>query len=148
MTTQYSEIKRLKEFCSDTVIVEDWREVVEQMEAGTDDFEVNDHRFIKAGKIDAIQQEELSWDEYVLGCFNADFLAGILQAPTEVIKKMQEAEAFEAIGHWVISLGKIDDLQREYANTDGYGHHFAHYDHEEHELTLDAYGTYLVFRTN
>lgn len=119
------------------------KEVIAEIENGTDDFEVNDYRFIHAESIDKIQQDELSSDEYILGCFNDWFLAGILDIDVDVIQAMQKAEAYEEIGKLVLSMDKLEELQEAYSDADGYGHHFAHYDHQTHEI-----GEYYVFRTN
>ena len=135
---KFSDIKAIKELIDDS-----WREAVESMEDGEDDFEVNDYRFIKSDAIDQIQQDELSGDEYMLGCFNSWFLADVLGIDDDVISAMQKAEAYEAIGKLVLSLDKLTELQSEYSRQDGYGHHFNHYDGNEIEM-LD----YHVFRTN
>jgi len=112
-----------------------------------DDFEVNDYRFIKYTAIDKIQQEELGGDEYILGCFNPSFLADVLNIDMDVIEAMQKAEAYEAIGKLVLSLDKLEELQQEYSSDDGYGHHFGHYDGNEHELDLGG-EMYLAFKIN
>jgi hypothetical protein len=111
------------------------------MRDSDDDFEVNGHRFIRRDAIAEIQREELSSDLYILGCFNADFLAGILDIDIDAIKAIQDAGAFEALGKLV--LPHIDEIQAKYSSVDGYGHHFAHYDGEEHEI-----GDYYAFRIN
>ena len=121
----------------------DTREAVTEILEGSDDFEVDGYRFIKADCIDDIQQAELANDEYMLGCFNAWFLADVLVVNTDVIEAMQKSEAFEGIGRWVIDAGKLPELQQAYASADGYGHHFSHYDGSEQEI-----GEYLVFRIN
>ena len=108
------------------------------------DFEFNNYRFIAVDDIDDIQQEELSGDLYVLGCFNSWFLASVLDISESAIRSFQEAEAFEGIGELIISGGHLAELQSKYAAADGYGHHFAHYDHETHEIG-DAW---LAFRVN
>ena len=121
-----------------------WRNVVENVSTGKMDFEIGDYRYISTKMIDQIQQDELSGDEYTIGCFHSWFLADVLNIDDDVIDAMQKAEAFEAIGKLVLSLGKLGDLQKEYARQDGYGHHFAHYDFEEHELPAE----YLGFKIN
>ena len=133
-----SEIKEIK-----TLVDDDWRDAVENIVDQEDDFETNRFRFIRQDKIDEIQQEELSCDEYILGCFNAWFLADVLDIDMDVIESMQKAEAYEALGKLVLSLDKLETLQEQYVSADGYGHHFAHYDHYEHEL-----GEYYAFRVN
>ena len=145
----YSDIKTVKNFCQNTIDCEEWRDVVTSLDNGDDDFEVGEYRFIKQSAIDDIQQGELSDDLYMLGCFDASFLANILNAPQTAIVKMQEAEAFEAIGEWVKENGSIPHLQEQYASADGYGHHFAHYDHEEHELNgMEWFSDYYAFKVN
>ena len=101
-------------------------------------------RFIREDYIDQLMQEELSNDEYVLGCFNDWFLANVLNIDIDVIQAMQKAEAYEAIGKLVISLGKLQELQENYVSSDGYGHHFAHYDGYEHNLTSQPYFVFKI----
>ena len=114
--------------------VYNWREVIEELKDDQDDFEVAGYRFIHKGSIDKIQQEELASDEYVLGCFFPSFLAKHVGLCADTVEKLQKAEAYEALGEMVISKGTIAALQAEYAGVDGYGHHFAHYDGNEHDL--------------
>jgi len=141
---KYSEIKNLKAFCESLTSQPDWRDVFNAITCPEQDFEAGNVRFIDTESIDKIQQEELASDEYVLGCFNAHFLAGVLQMDKSVIDAMQEAEAFEAVGKLIISMGKLEDVQEQYASADGYGHHFNHYDFGEEELEF-AGNTYHVF---
>ena len=118
----------------------DVREVLENIRDEESDFCVDSYRFIRSDSIDEIMQEELSADDYMLGCFNAWFIADILDIDTEVIEAMQEAEAFAAIGKLVHSLDKLEELQKAYASADGYGHHFNNWDGSENEV-----GEYYVF---
>ena len=127
-----SEIKKIKSL----VGAPDWREVVENIENRENDFEVNNYRFIDSESIDDIMQSELESDLYLLGCFRSWFLADLLGVDGDVIQSMQEAEAFEAIGKLIISLGKLEELQEKYASIGGYGHHFNRWDSSEHEITL------------
>ncbi len=118
---------------------------------GTEDFNCTiggaEYRVIDEDYIDGIQQRELQDDEYTLGCFNAGFLSDILDIDYDVIEAMQQAEAFEAIGKLIISLGKVGELQEAYVRFDGYGHHFSHYDGSEEECSCTE-GNFHVFRTN
>lgn len=134
--------KQIKAFCANLHSGPDYREILRNI--GEDDFTVNNVRFISAEDIDRIQQEELRDDEYMLGCFNSDFIAGVLGIDEEVITALQKVEAFDAIGKLIISLGKLHELQAEYSATDGYGHHFNGYDGGQEEISID--GTlYYVF---
>ena len=123
----------------------DYRNIIEGMNNSTPDMysEDDNYRFIHQDYIDDIMVEELESDLYILGCFNADFISSILNIDQEVIEAMQQAEAFEAIGKLIISLGKLSELQIDYVHYDGYGHHFAHYDGEENIIN-----DYYVFRVN
>lgn len=139
-----SDCKTIKNFCANLFSTPDWREVIGNIEAGEVDFTVDDVRFINSADIDRIQQDELSSDEYILGCFNADFLSSVLDIDQDVIAAMQKAEAFEAVGKLIISLGKLEELQEYYASADGYGHHFNRYDFGEEELRVNG-ETFHVF---
>ena len=152
--TTYTDLKEIKSFC-DTHNIDDWKEVTENiLNEGyiypseyrvSDDFEVNGYRFIRATKIDEIQTEELKSDLYILGCFNASFISDNTNLPLKVVQALQKAECYEELGE--LMLDYIDNIQREYARLDGYGHHFAHYDHVTIEDTFN--GTdYYIFRVN
>lgn len=140
----YSEIKKLKSFCDGLFSKPDYQEVIENIIDDNDDFEVSNVRFIKAHCIDSIQQDELASDTYILGCFNDYFLADILNIDCDVIESMQKAEAYDAIGKLIISIGALESLQHEYARLDGYGHHFNRYDGNEDTLTVNN-TEYYVF---
>ena len=137
----------IKKVC-DTTDPENIREAVTMLApcktgVGVDDARVMldgyEWRFIREDAIDEIMQDELMFDEYILGCFNASFLASVLDIDIDVIEAMQKAEAFEAIGKLVNSMNKLEELQAEYVKADGYGHHFAHYDGHECALRSQPY---------
>lgn len=138
----FSQVKAIKNFCASLTSDPDYREVIAHI--GDDEFWVDGVRFIRADAIDQIQQEELAEDEYMLGCFNASFLADVLDIDQDVIEAMQKAEAYEAIGKLILSLGKLEELQEAYASADGYGHHFNGYDFSEEQVELDGVD-YFVF---
>lgn len=133
-----SELRTIREFCDGLTSTPDWRETVGHIVDGDSDFEVDGVRFINSDSIDEIQQDEISSDLYCLGCFNDWFIADVTGIDVDVIQAMQKAEAFEAIGKLIISLGKLQELQSEYASADGYGHHFNSYDGNEEELLVDG----------
>lgn len=134
----YSDCKAVKKFCADLFSTPNWREVVDKIESCEDDFEVDNVRFINSNAIDQTQEDELGNDDYALGCFNASFLSSILEIDQDVIEAMQKAEAYEAIGKLIKSLGKLGEVQQEYARYDGYGHHFNSYDFGMEEIKVDG----------
>lgn len=116
-------------------------EVLQYIEDNDNDFELNDYRFIHKDAIDKIQCDELLGDLYCLGCFNASFLSECTDIDSEIIEVLQDSGAFEALGKLVKK--DVSTIQERYVGYDGYGHHFAHYDNNEHGI-----GDYLVFRIN
>lgn len=106
------------------------------------DTEEGEYRFIHENIINDVLKEELSDDTYILGCFNAWFIADVLNISSDSVKKIQEAEGYEALGEMM--LNHIDEVVDKYASTDGYGRHFSHYDHSEEILSND----YYMFRVN
>ena len=123
----------------------DFKELVEQLIDEVDDFEMEDYRFIKVSEIDTIQQDELKSDLYILGCFNASFIAENTDLSLKVVQALQKAEAFEELGE--LMLDDIETLQSEYVSMDGYGHHFGRYDGNEYEITLNDV-EYYYFKVN
>lgn len=141
----FTHVKEIKSFCENLDTEPDYREVVDNIADGNNDFQVGDYRFIESCSIDEIQKEELLEDNYMLGCFSAWFIADITGLNLHDVAKAQKNESFELLG--TLMAQKIDEVQEEYSRLDGYGHHFAHYDHNEHELDVDG-STYHVFRVD
>ena len=143
MKTTYSNLKTIIEFCNEKSI--DFKEVINSIINEDSDFEIDDYRFIHEDDIDAIQCDELKSDTYILGCFNADFLAGIIKVPYKAIIALQKADCYSELGE--ICLDYVDEIQQEYSRLDGYGHHFAYYDCNTIEDILSI-SRYYVFRVN
>lgn len=141
---KFSECKAIKSFCADLHSEPAWFEVAQNIIDDKDDFEVDNVRFIKSDCIDSILAEELGNDDYLLGCFNAWFIADVTDIDTDVIEAMQKAEAYEAVGKLIKSLDRLEVLASTYASADGYGHHFNGYDGDEEELRV-AGTLYHVF---
>lgn len=123
----------------------DFKELVEQVIDEVDDFEIENYRFIKVSEIDTIQQNELKDDLYILGCFTDWFIADNTNLSLKVVQALQKAEAFSELGELMVD--DIETLQSEYSRLDGYGHHFAHYDGNENEITLNDV-EYYYFKVN
>lgn len=137
----YSEIKALKAFCESLDSNPAWREVVEQAEAGDTDFEVDGVRFISDNSILSVMVDEIFSDEYILGCFNASFIAKNSDLNIELVEACQQSEAFEAIGKALSDTLSDDEKEsfcEAYASADSYGHHFNHYDGTEFEVRING----------
>lgn len=139
---KFSQVKEIKEFCNNLFSTPDFREVVELIDSGEDDFEVDGVRFIKDSCIDNILAEELECDAYVLGCFNAEAIADATGWPFVLIKAASDSP--ESLGQAIIDGGFVADLAKVYSDTDGYGHHFNRHDGESEEVTFKGV-SYHVF---
>lgn len=140
-TLTFSQIKTVKAFCEDLHSQPDYREVVGNIISDYDAFEVDNVRFIPSDLILSIMVDEIFGDDYLLGCFNASFIAENSNLPIEMIEACQECEAFEAIGKALnntLSQDEKESFCEAYASADGYGHHFNGYDFSEEELTING----------
>lgn len=142
MTTIKVALSTIKEVRD--LIGDDWREAVENMRDCEDDFQAGKYRFISRDAIQGILEEEISNDEYCLGCFNASFIAECTGWPLALIEAAQKGEAYEALGQAIIQEGYVAKMAEEYARQDGHGHHFASYDGHEHEIGP----SFLAFRVD
>ena len=106
--------------------------------------EIGNHRYIHETIIDDILKEELESDAYILGCFNASFIASVTDWPLALIEAGQKGDEYDSIGQALIDDGHVAELAKAYASADGYGHHFAHYDGNEDMLD----GGWYRFRIN
>jgi hypothetical protein len=136
------EVKELKELGFDK---DELKDIYSNVNDNKNDFEIGNHRFISDAAIDEIQQNELSNDTYILGCFSAWFIADILDISTDAVEKFQKAEAFDGLGE--LLLPHIEEVQQKYVSSDGYGHHFSSYDGSDNEVFIND-KFYHVFRTN
>ncbi len=133
------------EFCQYIGIDSD--EVIEKITEGDIDFEVGNYRFIHQDNIDEIMCREMSDDPYILGCYNAWFIAENTDLSIDIVEALQEADKFDAIGQHIIDNEFAEAMQQSSVSYDGYGPHFAGYDGYEIEDLLDICG-YYVFRVN
>lgn len=138
---QYAEIKEL--------INEFGRSAAEDIIAnlGNDDFGVDRefYRFIREDEAYKIAYDMLEGDVYMLGCFNADFIADNTKLSYDIVKALQEGEQFDAIGQHIIDNDDLDDIVSEYIRLDGYGHVFGSYDGNYEEIEIDGVD-YIYFR--
>ena len=138
---KYSEAKWiLEEFDGD-------RTIIENIENGETNFYSNDdcYRFIQSDNIDDVMRDELLCDEYLLGGFNASFISEITGLDVSVIEKGQSADNYELLGALMaLHIEEVIDL---YVSYDGYGHHFASYDGDENEVTING-NLWYYFKVN
>ena len=108
------------------------------------DFDGREYRVINNHDILDIMKDELSSDTYVLGCGSDWFMSDVTRIPVEAIRKIQNANAHEALG--IIIANNVEMLTafaEGIISHDGAGHHFSSYDHSETEA-----GEYTVFCVN
>jgi len=138
----FSQIKEIKNFCEDLHSMPCYRSVIENVLDSESDFEVDNVRFIKDENIlETMASEIFDGDDYVLGCFNADFISDNSSLNYELVKACQEADAYQAIGKALNDTMDQDEKEsfcEEYVRVDGYGHHFNHYDFSEEEITING----------
>lgn len=140
---KHSELKQIKSFCESLHSNPDWREVVEEIEKGSNDFEIDNVRFIESDSIAEILKDELANDEYILGRFKAYAISEATGWPVALIEAAQKGEQFEEIGK-AMTGEHVAELASIYASHDGYGHHFNVWDGSEETITIN--GTeYYVF---
>lgn len=139
-----SQLRTIKDFCNDLFSTPDFREVVGELAQEYSDFTVDNVRFITADSIDSVLADELSGDSYVLGCFNASFIADVTGWPIVLIEAAQKGEAYSEIGQGLIDGGYVEEMAKQYASADGYGHHFNGYNGDMEELTIGE-TLYYVF---
>lgn len=122
-------------------------DVADAMDGDNDfnvDFDGREYRVIANDEIASVMADELSGDEYILGCFNADFLSGIIGIPSDAVQRIQNADCFEAIGMIITADSeKLERLVDDYISADGAGHHFSSYDGSETDT-----GEFTVFCVN
>ena len=140
----FSDCKKIYSFAEE--ISEDARDIIESIANEENDFQIGDYRFINESEIDEIQIEEMESDPYILGGFNDWFIADNTDLSLDIVKALQSAEKYEAIGQHIIDGNYTKTMQLEYSRLDGYGHHFSGYDGETREDLLDL--GYYCFRTN
>ena len=140
----YSEIKNIITLANNYGI--NTRELYENIVNESEDFEVNNYRFIKEDEALNEAVDIYKGDNYLLGCFNDWFIADNTNLSYNVVKALQKAEAFEELGE-LIQENDLDAFIEEYARLDGWGHVFGSYDGNNDEVTINDV-EYIVFRTN
>lgn len=125
----------------------DVEDVVENICCKEDDFTIGNYRFIHEDEIDQILEDELGCDAYILGCFNAWFIADNTDLSIDIVEALQNSEQYEIIGRHILDNDYLEDFAKAYSDADGYGHHFNHYDGGQIEDILSETG-YYVFRIN
>ena len=147
LTLTFSQIKTIKTFCDTLDSTPDYKDVIVNILENIDDFEVDNVRFISNNVIIPVMVDEIFGDDYILGCFNASFIAENTSLPIEMIEACQESEAFEAIGkglNAIMSQEEKESFCEAYAGADGYGYHFNGYDFGEDEIIING-SLYHVF---
>ena len=116
----------------------------DNLDSNVEDFEVDNYRFVLESEAIDILIDMYKCDEYILGSFNAWFIADNCNIPIGCVEALQKADAYSELGELMLENG-IDELIEEYVRLDGYGHAFNSYDGNNEEITLNG-DLYIVFR--
>lgn len=140
----YSEIKNIITLANNYGI--DTRELYDNIVNESEDFEVDNYRFIKEDEVLNEAVNMYKGDNYLLGCFNDCFIADNTDIPLRAVQALQKAEAFEELGE-LIQENDLDAFIEEYARLDGWGAVLNSYDGNNDEIVINEV-EYIVFRTN
>ena len=140
----YSEIKEVITVANEYNV--NVRELYDNVINDENDFEIDNYRFIKESEALDIAVSQYKDDNYILGCFNADFIEDNTNLSYNVIKALQKAEAFEELGE-LINDCDLDSFIEEYSRLDGWGNVFGSYNGNNDEINING-EEYIVFRTN
>lgn len=122
---------------------DDFENIINTLET-EGDAEIGNYRYIHEDTIDEIMESEMESDAYVLGSMNSSFLAGVTNWPVSLIEAGQKGEQYDDIGQALIDGNHVKQIVKDFVRYDGYGYHFAHYDHNEESLE----GGWYKFRVN
>lgn len=124
----------------------DWKEAARQIAEEAQDFEVDGYRFIHKGSIDQIAVDSYLGDPYLLGMFNASFIADNSSLSFDIVRVLQRSDEYEAIGQHLLDADEAEDMILEACRIDGYGHMLNSYDGSCDEGLLDL--GYYYFRVD
>lgn len=125
----------------------DKRELFDQINEKSESFEVENYTFMSEDEALKNVINMYECDEYILGCFNADFIEDFISLSYEDIKTIQESEHYEIIGKLILNGGKLEEMMQEYIRLDGFGHALNSYDGSHDEINLNGID-YIYFRNN
>ena len=122
-------------------------DLLENIKDSNENFEVDNYTFMTESEALEYVVDMYSCDNYLLGCFNADFVEDFITLDYNSIKTLQEGEQFEIVGELIMNSGNLNDMIADYINLDGYGHALNSYDGNHQELTINNI-EYIVYRNN
>ena len=132
----FSEIKAVFNLADN--ICADQRELLEAVQTailgGSAETADYDYLVVRDDYILQAVSDSISSDTYVLGCFNASFIANSTDWPQVLVEAAQKGGAYTEIGEAIVEGGFVDALAEAYISADGAGHCLSSYDGEEHEL--------------
>jgi len=142
---KFSDCKNVKTVCENLPSNPDWKEIISKLSDKEVDFFVNNVRFIMENETHKVLASELENDLYMLGCYNASFIAENTKIPLVAIEKLQESEAFEALGVLISELTDLELFAKSAISVDGAGHFFNSYNGQiSEEITINGI-KWLVF---
>lgn len=139
-----SEVKKIIRLANELNICK--RELFDNINNEESNFDVENYTFIEECGVFNIVKNMYESDTYILGCFNAWFIADNCNIPYNCVEALQKAEAFSELGELMLENG-IDELIEEYIRLDGAGHALNSYDGSNEEITINEVD-YIYYRTN
>ena len=141
----YREVKDLVKLSQDLEI--DKSELFAEIDSENENFEVDNYKFITHDEAVEEVSNMYQCDNYLLGCFNADFISDVTNIDWRVIEALQKAEAFSELGMLILDYldNDLTELSEEYIRLDGYGHALNSYGGNWSEITLNGID-YIYFK--
>ena len=144
-TISITEIKNTINIANDLNICK--YDLLDNIKNNETNFEVDNYTFLTENEALNEVINMYSCDNYILGCFNADFIEDFITLDYDSIKVLQEGEQFDIIGKLIMNSGNLNDMMAEYIRLDGYGHALNSYDGNNDELTINS-TDFIVYRNN
>ena len=87
-------------------------------------------------------------DTYMLGMFNASFIADFICLDIESIELLQKAEGYEGLGSAIMNGELFEEMMDEYIRLDGYGHALSSYDGNYEEYSTSEGEDLIIVRVS
>lgn len=77
-------------------------------------------------------------DEYMLGCFNAWYIADNTNIPLKAVESLQKYGAYSELGELILSDTSVEKFLEDAIALDGVGHFVSSYDGNAEDIHIDG----------